>query len=42
MNLQEIFAHKHHVPKGLSADVKISTFFWTKMGDEAIDHEMDL
>ncbi len=31
MNLKEYFAHKHYVPKVLTTDVKISTFWW-KMG----------
>ncbi len=38
MNLQEVLSDKHYVPK--ASDVKISTF-WRKMGNEAVDHEMN-
>ena len=43
MNLQEItILYIHNMYIKASTDVKISTFFGEKIGDEAVDHRMEL
>ena len=39
---KKYFAHKHDVHLKASTDVKVSTFWGEKWGDEAVDHKVGL